>query len=41
MNKNSNFLFGMLQLIFGIIWRIVAGYMFTIVMIKAICNTFM
>lgn len=41
MNKNSSFLFVMLQLIFGIIWRFIASYMFALAMVKAICNTFM
>lgn len=41
MNKNTNFLFVLLELIFGISWRYMAGSIITMVMIKAICNTFM
>lgn len=41
MNKNSNFLFIMMKLIFEISWRVIAGYMFTIVMVKAILKQFM
>lgn len=41
MNKNSNFLFAMIKLIFEINWRIIAGYMFTAAMVKAILRQFM
>lgn len=41
MNKNSNFLFWLIELIFGISWRLAAGYLFTMVMIKTIFQKFM